>query len=79
MTVRHVVLPPADRLVYEEHLAQCASCEREVCGLAGLRGLLSRVPEAWAVRRRRLVVMAATVLVAAMTGAVLGVLFFCYL
>ncbi|MDX8051800.1 zf-HC2 domain-containing protein [Lentzea sp. BCCO 10_0798] len=92
-------LSTAERLAYEEHLAQCASCEREVCGLAGLTGLLSRVPEAWAVqslgtdpevpaavlprlvravRRRQLVVMAATVLVAAMTGAVLGVLIWCY-
>ncbi|MCX2955366.1 anti-sigma factor family protein [Lentzea sp. NEAU-D7] len=93
-------LSTAERLAYEEHLAQCASCEREVCGLAGITGLLSRVPEAWAVqslgtdpevpatvlprlvravRRRRRVVTAATVLVAAVTGAVLGVLFCCYL
>lgn len=91
-------LSTADRLAYEQHLAQCASCEREVCGLAGVTGLLSRVPEAWAVqslgtdpevpaavlprlvrtvRRRHLVVAAATVLVAAVTGAVLAVLFCC--
>ncbi|MFJ8958347.1 anti-sigma factor family protein [Lentzea sp. NPDC102401] len=93
-------LSTADRLAYEQHLAQCASCEREVCGLAGMTGLLSRVPEAWAVqsletgpevpaavlprlvravRRRHLVVTAATVLVAAVTGVMLGVLFCCYL
>ena len=93
-------LSTAERLAYEEHLAQCASCEREVCGLAGITGLLSRVPTAWAVqsletdpevpatvlprlvravRRRHLVVTAATVLVAAVTGVVLGVLFCCYL
>lgn len=92
-------LSTADRLAYEQHLAQCASCEREVCGLAGVTALLSRVPEAWAVqslntgpevpaavlprlvravRRRHLLVTAAAVLVAAVTGAVLGVLF-CYL
>ncbi|SMC93125.1 anti-sigma factor family protein [Lentzea albidocapillata] len=89
-------LSAADRLAYEQHLAQCASCEREVCGLAGVTGLLSRVPEAWAVlgdgpevptavlprlvrtvRRRHLVVTAAAVLGAAVTGAVLGVLFWC--
>ena len=93
-------LSTADRLAYEQHLAQCASCEREVCGLAGVTGLLSRVPVAWAVqsldtdpevpaavlprlvravRRRHLAVTAATVLVAAVTGAVLAALFCCYL
>ncbi|SFR05464.1 Putative zinc-finger [Lentzea waywayandensis] len=93
-------LSTSDRLAYEQHLAQCASCEREVCGLAGVTGLLSRVPVAWAVqsldtdpevpaavlprlvravRRRHLVVTAATVLVAAVTGAVLAALFCCYL
>ncbi|MDX8032713.1 zf-HC2 domain-containing protein [Lentzea sp. BCCO 10_0856] len=42
-------LSPSDRQAYEHHLTVCPSCEHEVCQLAGMAGLLSRVPEAWAV------------------------------
>jgi anti-sigma factor RsiW len=42
-------LPPADRQVYERHLALCPPCEHEVGRLAGTAGLLSRVPAKWAV------------------------------
>jgi anti-sigma factor RsiW len=42
-------LSPADRLSYEQHLAQCPSCEREVCQLAGMAGILAGVPKDWAV------------------------------
>jgi anti-sigma factor RsiW len=42
-------LSPGDRLAYEHHLSACPSCEREVCQLAGMAGILARVPEAWAV------------------------------
>jgi anti-sigma factor RsiW len=42
-------LSPADRQVYERHLALCPPCEHEVCRLAGTAGLLSRVPAKWAV------------------------------
>ncbi|MBB3043515.1 anti-sigma factor family protein [Nocardioides soli] len=37
-------LPPADRLAFERHLATCPECARSVGRLAGLPGLLSRVP-----------------------------------
>src|SRR5690348_14862560 len=37
-------LTPADRRVYESHLAQCPSCRAAVARLAPTVGLLSRVP-----------------------------------
>ncbi|WP_432487672.1 anti-sigma factor [Kineococcus sp. SYSU DK018] len=37
-------LPPAEREAFEEHLAGCAGCRGAVEDLAGLPGLLSRVP-----------------------------------
>ncbi len=37
-------LSPADRLAYERHLSGCESCRRSVATLAGLPGLLGRVP-----------------------------------
>lgn len=37
-------LSPADRADYEQHLAGCDECTRSVQELAGLPGLLSRVP-----------------------------------
>jgi Putative zinc-finger len=37
-------LPPAERLAFERHLAGCADCERSVREIAGLPGLLARVP-----------------------------------
>ncbi len=42
-------LSPRDRLAYERHLATCPACEHEVCQLAGMAGILSRVPHGWAV------------------------------
>ena len=37
-------LSPADRLEFERHLPGCESCRRSVADLAGLPGLLGRVP-----------------------------------
>jgi hypothetical protein len=37
-------LSPADRLEYERHLPGCAPCRRSVAQLAGMPGLLGRVP-----------------------------------
>jgi hypothetical protein len=37
-------LPPAERLAFERHLATCADCARSVGQIAGLPGLLARVP-----------------------------------
>ena len=37
-------LSPAERLEYERHLPTCASCRRSVAQLAGMPGLLGRVP-----------------------------------
>jgi hypothetical protein len=37
-------LSPAERLEYERHLSTCASCRRAVAQLAGMPGLLARVP-----------------------------------
>lgn len=37
-------LSPAERAAYERHLAGCADCARSVRELAGLPGLLARVP-----------------------------------
>ena len=37
-------LSPAERLEYERHLPTCASCRRSVAQLAGMPGLLARVP-----------------------------------
>lgn len=37
-------LSPSDRRAYEEHLSECASCAEAVAELAGMPGLLSRVP-----------------------------------
>ena len=37
-------LSPAERLEYERHLPTCASCRRAVAQLAGIPGLLGRVP-----------------------------------
>lgn len=42
-------LSPDDRQAYERHLEVCAPCEQAVCQLAGMTGLLSRVPKDWAV------------------------------
>jgi len=39
-------LSPADRSAFEQHLPGCADCQRAVGELAGLPGLLSRVPVA---------------------------------
>lgn len=39
-------LSPADRAAFEQHLPGCADCQRAVSELAGLPGLLSRVPVA---------------------------------
>ena len=36
-------LGTADRHAFERHLPECADCQAEVCRLAGLPGLLSRV------------------------------------
>jgi anti-sigma factor RsiW len=41
-------LSPDDRKVYERHLEVCQPCEHAVCQLAGMTGLLSRVPKDWA-------------------------------
>jgi hypothetical protein len=40
-------LSPAERLEFERHLPTCASCRRSVAQLAGMPGLLARVPEEW--------------------------------
>ena len=37
-------LPPQERREYEEHLADCSDCARAVQQVAGLPGLLSKVP-----------------------------------
>ena len=37
-------LSPTDRLEFERHLPGCESCRRSVAELAGLPGLLGRVP-----------------------------------
>ncbi|MBZ5740619.1 anti-sigma factor family protein [Nocardioides mangrovi] len=37
-------LPPDERLAFERHLATCDDCSRSVRSIAGLTGLLSRVP-----------------------------------
>jgi hypothetical protein len=37
-------LSPADRHAFEEHLSQCPSCAESVAELAGMPGLLARVP-----------------------------------
>lgn len=37
-------LPPTERLAFERHLAGCPACERSVRQIAGLPGLLARVP-----------------------------------
>ncbi|MFC7495938.1 MULTISPECIES: anti-sigma factor family protein [unclassified Nocardioides] len=37
-------LPPAERLAFERHLATCPDCARSVGQIAGLPGLLARVP-----------------------------------
>ena len=37
-------LPPTERLAFERHLAGCPDCERSVREIAGLPGLLARVP-----------------------------------
>ena len=37
-------LSPADRRAFEEHLAGCPSCAESVAELAGMPGLLARVP-----------------------------------
>jgi hypothetical protein len=37
-------LSPAERLEYERHLPTCAACRRSVAQLAGIPGLLGRVP-----------------------------------
>jgi hypothetical protein len=37
-------LSPADRIAFERHLPGCPACERSVRQLAGLPGLLARVP-----------------------------------
>lgn len=37
-------LPPAERLAFERHLATCDECSRSVGQLAGIPGLLARVP-----------------------------------
>ena len=37
-------LSPADRLEYERHLPDCETCRRSVATLAGMPGLLARVP-----------------------------------
>jgi predicted anti-sigma-YlaC factor YlaD len=39
-------IEPADRAAAREHLARCAACREELAGLAGLPGLLGRVPAA---------------------------------
>lgn len=39
-------LSPAERQVYERHLAVCPACEGEITALAGMAGILSRVPAA---------------------------------
>lgn len=39
-------LSPVDRTAFEQHLSGCADCQRSVGDLAGLPGLLSRVPVA---------------------------------
>ena len=38
-------LSPADRLEFERHLAECATCAPAVREMAGLPGLLGRVDE----------------------------------
>lgn len=38
-------LSPEDRIAFERHLAACPDCARSVRELAGLPGLLSRLPE----------------------------------
>lgn len=37
-------LPPSERLEYEDHLTYCSTCRTSVVELAGLPGLLARVP-----------------------------------
>jgi hypothetical protein len=37
-------LSPADRRAFEEHLAECPSCAESVAELAGMPGLLAKVP-----------------------------------
>ena len=37
-------LPPAERLAFERHLSTCAACADSVRQIAGLPGLLARVP-----------------------------------
>lgn len=37
-------LSPTERLEYERHLADCETCQRAVAALAGMPGLLGRVP-----------------------------------
>ncbi|MGH3712979.1 MAG: anti-sigma factor family protein, partial [Micromonosporaceae bacterium] len=39
-------LSPAERDAYEQHLRTCPECRREVTALAGLPGLLRRLPAA---------------------------------
>ena len=37
-------LSPSERLEYEDHLAYCSSCRTAIVELAGLPGLLARMP-----------------------------------
>lgn len=46
-------LSPDERRTYEHHLEVCQPCERAVCQLAGMTGILSRVPKDWAVESLR--------------------------
>jgi len=39
-------IDPAERVLVDEHLAECQSCRDELAGLAGLPAMLSRVPAA---------------------------------
>ncbi|MEV6237646.1 zf-HC2 domain-containing protein [Lentzea sp. NPDC051838] len=41
-------LSPEDRRAYERHLEVCPPCEHAVRQLAGMTGILSRVPKDWA-------------------------------
>jgi hypothetical protein len=39
-------IDPAERVLVDEHLGECAQCRDELAGLAGLPAMLSRVPAA---------------------------------
>lgn len=73
-------LSPGDRQAYERHLEVCPPCEHAVRQLAGMTGILSRVPRDWALgtvpdvplpaRAGRQRVLVAAVLVAAVLAGV---------